>query len=71
MKVYMRDEEDGYGHEIADVDPREVEAVFNTVRFQRVYNQDTGDSVQEYTWQFVYGEEGAYAEIILHRGTDT
>ena len=66
MKVFLRDADECEGCEIADVDPREVEAVYDTVRLQRVYGQDSMDTYPSYSWQFVYGNGSAFAEIIMH-----
>ena len=65
MKVYMRGEHHAEGHEVADVNPREIQGLFNMIGFKGVYDNKTGEYFEEYSWQICYGESGAYAEIIL------
>lgn len=68
MKLFMRDEYELRGTLIADVDPREVEAIFDMIRRQGVYAAE--DYYADFSWQFCCNDDGAYAEIVLHSGEE-
>ena len=66
IEVRIRHDEDAEGHHLTEVPLESVNDVIPAIKPWGVYAQGPYSQVEDISGQFVYSEDSAYFEVVLH-----